>query len=379
MSILLKENAQPIKKILVAGHWHSLIHEEPLAKEFEKQGYDVVRFKWYKHFDVSNIRNVFQKYRIKLENKFVFGSTVANINKELLETVMHCKPDLVFIYRANVISKSTLKAITKYNENTKVVSYNNDDPFSRHYPWYTWLRFKHSISGYDLVFSYRPNNINNYIVHGAKKVEMLPPWYVKERNYPTTLSEAERKQYGCDVVFIGHFESDGRSELIRKLVVAGLKVGLYGPGWDKIVRFDNDLKHLYPVKYLHDGDYNKALCGASFALVLYSKLNNDVYTRRCFEIPATETAMLAKRTSEMEAFYTDNEEIIFFDNHEEAVKKICLLLKDKKRIKAIAKNGRLRANRSGYEIGPRAVGIINSVASLYDLDTTAKKSRNLLG
>ncbi|WGU68927.1 glycosyltransferase [Capnocytophaga canimorsus] len=43
-----------------------------------------------------------------------------------------------------------------------------------------------------------------------------------------------------------------------------------------------------------------------------SKLNNDQYTRRCFEIPACGTMMLSERTPTLQEFYTENEEIVFF-------------------------------------------------------------------
>ncbi|PCJ22114.1 MAG: hypothetical protein COB04_01290 [Gammaproteobacteria bacterium] len=358
------EKSVGITKIVIAGDWHSNIHEEPLANALESLGKQVVRFKWHEYFSTSDETSMVKKIRLKFEAYFSFGLSVRSINKSLLKTVENESPDLVFIYRPNLISKNTIESIKAFGRRTWVVSYNNDDPFSSLYPWYTWARYKRSIKSYDLLFSYRPNNVADYYAYGAKSVEMLPPWYVEELNYPIALSGSDVEKYSCDVVFIGHYEKDGRLSFLRKLVGSGVRVGLYGPGWNDAIKDDTVLGHLYPVRYLGSSEYNKALCGSKLALVLYSKLNNDVYTRRCFEIPATKTAMLAKRTKEMELIYSDGEEVIFFDDEDHAVGLVHDYLKDEERIKRIAHNGWRRAKSSGYEVKSRANQLLKDTLSL---------------
>lgn len=348
-------------KILIAGDWHSAIHEEPLKKAFKTLGHTVEEFKWHFYLN-QNGNNVFpKKVQKKFESYFGYGPTVKKINRDLIKKADLSRPDIIFIYRGNLISKSTITRIKDANRFCVVVSYNNDNPFSKYYRWYTWARFKKAISAYDLIFSYRPSNVEDYKRHGADKVCMLPPWFVKELNYPVDLDEREYKQYASDVVFIGHYEDDGRIELIRKLVNADIKVALYGPDWDKHIKADKDLCRLYPVRYLNGEEYNKALCASKIALVIYSKLNNDVYTRRCFEIPAARTLMLAKRTAEMESFYGDGKEAVFFDSGDDLVSKAKSLIENDQERQQIALNGCHRVHSSGHDVVSRAKKIITDI------------------
>jgi spore maturation protein CgeB len=69
-------------------------------------------------------------------------------------------------------------------------------------------------------------------------------------------------------------------------------------------------------------DYNKALCGAKVALCFFSKLNHDTYTRRCFEIPATNTVLLSEYSDELATLYQAGVEADFFKTKEELMQKI---------------------------------------------------------
>ena len=136
---------------------------------------------------------------------------------------------------------------------------------------------------------------------------------------------------------------------------------LYGPEWNDITRNNVKLDHLYPVNYLYGAEYNKALSGAKIALCIYSTLNRDVYTRRCFEIPATETFMLAPRTQEMMDYFEDGYEAVYYDSKDDLIDKIKTYLADNKALKTIADNGYLRAVNSGYDVVGRARNILGIV------------------
>ena len=349
------------KKILIAGNWRSPIHEEPLSRAFQDLGCEVVEFKWNPYFYNSDGS---QTYSQKAQYKLTIGPIVHRINRELIAAVQVNKPDIVFFYRPNVVSGSTVKRIKRLSPETIVCAYNNDDPFSERYPWYVWQQFKRAIPEYDVMFSYRPSNISGYESFGANAVVMLPPWYVKELNHPVALSDTELNQYGCDVVFIGHHEKDGRVEILKRLIRSGLKVRLFGPEWDEYIKHDAELSAFYPVRYLRGEDYNKALCGAKMALVIYSSMNNDVYTRRCFEIPATGTMMLAKRTNEMQALYKEDQEAVYFDSVSELVEKAKRYSADPELCESIGENGKNRAFFSGYEVRARAKQILSDLESL---------------
>ena len=341
---------------MVAGNWRAYIHEEAISKAFEALDCKVTRFQWNKYFTKKSI---FSSY-VRLEYRLSFGLIVAKVNRDLVDTVIDELPHILFIYRPILISKKTLIKIKNKSPRTTIISYNNDDPFSSQYAWYYWLRYKRSISYYDVIYSYRPSNIDQYKRHGAKKVNLLPPWFIKEKNFPIELKPNDAVKYQSDVVFVGHYENDDRLDIIRGLIKSGLKVALYGPEWNNIAVNDNVLNGLYPVKYLSGDEYNKAFCGAKIALVLYSSLNNDVYTRKCFEIPATSTLMVAKRTKEMQEFFKEDKECVYFNNIPELIEKINFYLKNDSLRKMVSESGYRRAMNSGYDVIGRAKYVLES-------------------
>jgi spore maturation protein CgeB len=349
-----------MKKILVAGNWRAYIHEEAISKAFEELGCDVIRFKWGRYFTHKK-RNFLWKLYARLEYRFAYGFIVSSINKDLIRLAIQHSPDFLFVYRPILISKRTLNEIKSASPRTIIASYNNDDPFSSNYSQLYWLKYRRSIASYDVIFSYRPSNMQQYKDWGAENVKLLPPWFIKSKNFPIELKTNEIIKYKSDVVFIGHYENDGRIEVIKELVKSGFDVALYGPEWNKIVIKDDVLKVFFPVKYLSDDEYSKALCGSKIAIALYSSLNNDVYTRKCFEIPATGTMMIAQRTKEMLKLFQEDVECAYFSNTQELLEKVGLYVGNDGLREKIAKNGYNRAIGSGYDVIGRASHILESL------------------
>ena len=74
-----------------------------------------------------------------------------------------------------------------------------------------------SLTHYDIMFAYRHKNLKEFREVGARNVYLLRPWFIPERNYPApkALSRTSAK---CDVTFIGHYEDDGRLEVLEEVV-----------------------------------------------------------------------------------------------------------------------------------------------------------------
>lgn len=341
----------------MAGNWRAYIHEESISQAFEKLGCKVIRFKWNNYF--TN-KNVICRLYSKIEYRFSFGFIVSKINADLVNIAIKNKPDLLFIYRPILISARTLELIKAKSPSTIIASYNNDNPFGYAYSWSYWAKHLRSVASYDLVYAYRPSNIKQYKTLGAKRVQLLPPWFIKHRTFPISLNKSDAIKYKSDVVFIAHYENDGRLEIIKDLIKAGIDVSLYGPEWNRVILKDSLLKKYYPVKYLSDDEYTKALCGSKIAIALYSSLNNDVYTRKSFEIPATATMMIAKRTNEMLKLFKEDEECVFFNDSQDLIEKIGFYLKKTELREKIAHNGYKRAVNSGYDVIGRAQHILES-------------------
>ncbi|MCM1236643.1 MAG: glycosyltransferase, partial [Ruminococcus flavefaciens] len=89
------------------------------------------------------------------------------------------------------------------------------------------------------------------------------------------------------------------------------------------------------------------------AIVFLSKINHDTYTRRCFEIPAAKTFMLAPYTEELADMYEENREIVFYRTKEDFVNKIIYYLNHDEERECIAQSGYERLLNSGHEASDR--------------------------
>jgi len=350
-------------RVLVAGDWHSDLHETEVCKSLRRLGHEALEFKWFHYFqfDPRKSRSVDALVK-RLQNKFVTGPIISRLNADFLSQVRAHKPDLIFVYRGTHLTPTTLRSIRKELPDCRLVGYNNDDPFSHTQPRYLWRYFMASIPEYDLMLAYRHANLDDLRRAGARKVELMRSWYVPDRSYPVELTEEDRQLYETDVVFVGHYEPDQRIEYLEAIVKRGYKLRLFGPTkyWKKPLKQSSLLSHLAPVNMAWGDDYNKALCGAKIALCFLSKLNRDTYTRRCFEIPATRTLMLSEYSDDLASIYRQGEEADFFVSKEDMLERIDYYISNPEARKSVAKSGYLKVCSAGHDIDTRFHNMLNS-------------------
>jgi hypothetical protein len=342
-------------KIVIAGNWHSELHEEPVFNAFKELGHNPIRFQWHNYFKAqSQISRIFTP-AIKAQFKYMVGPIVSRINNDLVNLVADEKPDIVFIYRGILIYKQTLQVIKKAAPNTILIGYNNDDPFSPMYPKWKWRHFIASIPEYDLTLAYRLHNVEDFQDAGAKRVEMLRSWYIPEINCPVKLTLEEQRKYECDVVFIGHYEDDGRIEFLEEIVRRGYNLKIFGhnEGWKRALLNSALLKLYYPITTLWGDDYNKALCGAKIALCFFSKLNRDTYTRRCFEIPASGTMLMSEYSDDLASLFVEGREAEYFRTAEELAIKLNFYLSNEQPRKHVAVGGYTKVVSAGHDVKSR--------------------------
>jgi spore maturation protein CgeB len=335
-------------KILLAGDWHSTIHEKPLAEAFSKLGHEVVRYGWAPEFRGNVLK--------RAQGKFLVGPVLHGINRALQECVRREEPELVFVYRGTPIFAQTIENSKAECPKTLWVGYNNDDPFSSRNPFYLWRHFLKAIPFYDWVFAYRTHNKNDYLRCGAQRVELLRSWYIPELNRPVALSPSDKAKYQCDVAFVGHFEPDGREAVLKKVIEAGIDFKLYGPEWH---RADSLRAESVP----RDEEYNKAINGAKISLCFLSKLNRDTYTRRCFEIPAAGSVLVSEYSEDLAGLFVEGVEFETFRNADELVSKLKRLLSEPDRLQAMAAAGRKKVLSAGHDVLSRAKLLLETVQS----------------
>ena len=338
-------------KILIVGSWAWPQYEEAFSRGLRNGGVEVVGISTKEHFS---------GFMGRVQQALPFpGFAMWRLSRGVIGAVEKQQPDLVLFWRPTHIRPSTIKKLAKMGVHT--ASYNNDDPFGPkahgNVPWrhhLLWHWYLKSLPFFDLNYFYRKINCEEAVAHGAKHAELLLPYFQPWQDRPVKLSAAESQRFQTDVVFVGHYEPDGREMSLRALIKAGTQVKLWGGSyWTRAVLGDV-YDYLAPISSAEGDDYAKALCGAKICLCFLSKLNRDTYTRRCFEIPACGGLMLAERTDDLLNFFKEDEEACFSSSKEELVQKVQWLLHNPLERGRIAAAGLRRVWADGHDVDSRA-------------------------
>jgi hypothetical protein len=144
-------------------------------------------------------------------------------------------------------------------------------------------------------------------------------------------------------------------------------MNLFGAGWNAgraRLRPGSPLYRLFPTKAVFGADYRMAISGTKIALCFLSKLNDDSYTRRNFQIPAMSTFMLSEYTPDLASLFEEGKEAEFFRSQGELVDKIQYYLKHDAEREGIAQNGHRRLLADGHDVESRARQVIAAVEQL---------------
>jgi len=344
-----------------------------MADALRRLGHEVEPFAWHEY--VSSTPSPGMLLR-RAQNKYLVGPLLSRINRDLEARVVAHQADLVFVYRGTHVLRAALERIRQRVPHVRLIGYNNDDPYAAGQPSWPWRHFRAAIPAYDCVLAYRPHNLDDFRAAGARSTRLLMPWFVPQIHHPVDLSEADRARYGSEVVFIGHYEPDGRLEAIAALAAAGVRVRLFGPGsghpgydWHGPLAAHPQLAGLMPVREAWNGEYTRALCASRVALCFLSKRNRDRYTRRCFEIPATGTMLMSEYTPELAALYREGQDAEFFRSTGELVAKVRAYLANPAARDAVAASGLERVHREGHDVVSRVRRMLEEVVSEPRLET----------
>ena len=343
-------------KILVVGDGRAEIHEVAVLRAFQKLGHDVMSFFWHSYF-ISNglIRNRW----LRIQNKYLIGPAFKKMNSDFVAQAIRFGPELIFIYRGTHILPQATFELRAALPKCIIFGYNNDDPFGPQYPRYVWRHFFSGLSHYHLVFAYRPHNVEEYIRTGARRVELLMPWFVAEKDYPVSCDYVDKcNEFVYDVVFVGHYENDRRLTFLKALAESELSFGLFGPDWERAPAVDW-LSKMKPIRAVRGNEYREVICSSRIAICLFSELNRDTYTRRCFEIPAMKTFMLSEFSDDMSRLFREGVEVDYFRSVDEMMIKVRRYLKEDDLRRAIADAGFRRVHLDKHDVLSRMESVIS--------------------
>lgn len=321
-------------KVLLIGSFEYTIYAPAFESGFKALGHEVISID-YRNYLYGGDK--IGSFLTRVQNRYHVGYKMKKYNRDIEEIACETNPDFIFLYRCYHIWPSTIRRLKK--KGFFIFTYNNDDPFSG-CPSKKYYRFFQAIIPLvDVNYVYRKKNFADYQSVKSKDTQLLLPYYLEHDNY------FENCDDDIPVAFIGHYENDGRDRYIKRMLDAEIPVSVFSSGWHESPMYEEIKSCILPRKM--GTEYNRYLNRCKIALVFLSRRNNDTYTRRCFEIPATRTLMLSEYTDDLNSLFPDGECAVYFHNEEEAVNKCKWLLSHPEEIRRIAQNGYKRVRELG--------------------------------
>ena len=248
--------------------------------------------------------------------------------------------DLIYVKGGEFIGKHLILELKKKTK--KIVFFCNDNPYvSRDKK--KWNLFLPAAKYYDLIAYQDKSRIRLAKKHGLKNSLLVLPPYDKRIHKRQKLSKSEKKNYKCDVIFVGTWFPD-RGIFFKKLIELGLNIKIYGVRWYKDPNYES-LKSNIKLGNVFNPNYAKLIQNAKIAICLFSKKNLDTITARSIEIPAIGTLLCSFRTKTMKETFIENKEAVFFNNSIECFKKCKYYLNNPKIMEKIAKNGNIKITK----------------------------------
>lgn len=317
-----------MKTILIVGNWKWGFYEEALGCGFAAHGWQVERFT----VDGGDESSFSLRHPVRHRRE------LKTLNRDLIECVGRLRPDALFFYRGTVFRPDTIRKIKQLLPSAAIIFYHNDNPFLHNLRcFFRYLFFRRNLRLADLVYVYRPSNLEAAAKYNSS-VHLLMPYCYSKTDLIDPASMLDSKKNS--LVYIGHYEADGREALLDELFRNGIRIHIFGPQWEAVFRRNHwPMEFCHPPVYDRD-EYRRILNSSWFCLALLSHRNRDVYTRRCFEIPACGSIMLAPYSKELDRIFPADEAAVYYRSPAELREKIAAMLKDPEQLKEITRNGR---------------------------------------
>jgi len=355
-------------KILIVGDWRWPWYEDVCAAALSAIGHEVTRLSgsgallpgW------SDDRYLGRPYPLlhRLQERLLSGPLITAFNRKLEQCITDVKPDVVWMYNCRWIYEETLARVQKIDDGPSWVLYANDDPFSSQSWPDRWRHFRRLISRCDVCLAYRKTNLEEFRRHGAHRTDLLRSYFVPSQDYPLASNDVDPEYMG-DVVFTGHFEPDGRLEALEALASAGHRVRVFGGAWEPMRGrvLQGPLAGQWPINVRFHRDYRQSICGSKIALCFFSRINQDTYTRRNFQIPAMGTFMLSEYSDDLSTLFSEGVDAEFFRDHGELADKVRFYLANDAARDSIARRGLERVHRDGHDVTARMRQFVTMVGS----------------
>jgi spore maturation protein CgeB len=260
--------------------------------------------------------------------------------------------DLIYVDQACFLTPATVRRLRA--SGAPVVQYTSDYfGFHRH----SFRRLLRSVALYDAHVITNDFNRPELLRRGARTIVTTRFGYDPSLHRPTELSDTDRKAFGADVSFTGHWEPTTEAGIVA-LRRAGLHVRVSGHGWHRSALTDR--REIRPIT---DETYFKVLTASKICVCFLSKWNRNLTAGRTFEIPAVGSFLLAERTPEHLAAFAEGTEAEYFGSTDELTAKALRYVEADDLRERIAAAGHRRCVTAGYRHSDRMGQVLDDLAA----------------
>lgn len=315
-------------------------------------------------FDIRPYRFQF-KLLNALQFRYPVGPFIARINRDLRARIRDERPEVIWFDRPTLFDRRTLELAGTLGIRSVCCCIDNPMGPRRDGCWHQFFR---TLDQYSLHALFRNADIPRYEALGLPWVKIQlsyepsvhfpppPEWQEEERDWP--------------VAYIGH-PHEQRAAFLRTLIEREkLPIVIAGNGWQNVVTGEERARweregHLQDAAGMFvDAAYREAIWRCKICISFVTELNEEDVAHKAFEITASGSFLLAKRTPGHQACFAEGKEAEFFDSVEECAEKIRYYLAHPHERQEIARRGCERAKASGYDNDTQMARILNKLATM---------------
>ncbi len=283
----------------------------------------------------------------------------------LLRAVTQERPDVVFISKGIAYDARTIALIARVSV---VVNFTNDDISN------TSIFTRNAVDAlreYHLIATPRTFAVDELKHLGMRRVVHLPFGYDPELSFCQDIhSVASAPATSPAIVFVGTYFPD-RAEALAEL--ADLQLAVWGAGWHRC-----DLSTLRPHlrrSLVSPDEMRRIFQAARISIAFLCRNNRDRHTMRTFEIPASGGTLLAQRSPDHAAWFTEGVEADLFDSPQDLRAKALALLSDPIRLSRMRQTAWHRVTTGRHSYADRMAEVLADLGRAGILDVAHPRAR----
>ena len=305
-----------------------------------------------------------------LSHRTLLTPGVFAFNREVLRRAASFRPDVLWLEKATYLFPRTFQRLRR-DRNLLFVYHNTDD-------WRLkvnlvhrlhWRFLRRTIRDYDLHITSNLWNVDEFRRAGFQRVVHMELASNPAVRHPGEISDAQRRELGGPVGFIGHWEPVTERRLLH-LLRHGVPVKIYGGAWDDAVAA-SELGEAVQHRFVRGDEYARAICSFDINIGIVSTWNRNHTASRTFQIPALGAFLMHERNEVVTQYFKEGVEAEFFESDDELLEKCRYYLAHPEERRRIAEAGRRRCVESGYSEPDRVRDILPAL----DEAMRAKRAR----